>query len=144
MEITTVIGSRTENKRNRPGAALAAAGIDSVRERGGDCRDLGRGSTGQTEAEDRELGRGRSGVVFRSRVGSGRYFARKVFGSSGATKAVQYVFLGAPNPYAWCEPAIRTAVLRRRILSELVEYWFGTRLRVARAYGHAWNQNHRA
>ena len=139
-----LIRSITENERSLPAANLVAEGVDGARERGEVYRDSGRCASCHTEAEDLELGRGRSGVVFRSRVGSGRYIARKVFGSSGAAKAVQYVFLGAPNPYVWCEPAIRTAVLRRRILSELVEFWFGTRLRVARAHGHAWNQEHRA
>jgi hypothetical protein len=94
--------------------------------------------------EDRELGRGRSGIVFLSRDETGRSIARKLFGASGVTKLVQYAFLGAPNPYAWCEPAIKTAVLRRRILAELVEFWFGTKLRVSRAYGYAWNEEHRA
>lgn len=93
---------------------------------------------------ERELGRGRSGVVFLSRDESGRKVARKVFGSNGLTKAVQYAFLGAPNPYLWSEPAIRTAVLRRSILAELVEFWFGAKLRVARAYDYAWNAEFRA
>ncbi len=107
--------------------------------------DDGRHSAGRsTKTEDQELGRGRSGVVFRSLDGSGRQVARKVFGSSGVTKAVQYVFLGSPNPYMWNEPAVRTAVLRRRVLAELVEYWFGSKLRVARAYDHDWNEVYRA
>jgi len=89
---------------------------------------------------EQELGRGRSGVVFLGRDESGRRIARTVFGSSGITKVVQYAFLGAPNPYVWNEAAIQAAVSRRRILSELVEFWFGRKLRVARAYGHAWNE----
>ncbi len=94
--------------------------------------------------EDRELGRGRSGVVFLSRDAFGRSTARKVFGASGLTKAVQYAFLGAPNPYMWCEPAAKAAFLRRRILSELVHYWFGDKLRVAHAYDYGWNDRYRA
>ncbi len=93
---------------------------------------------------DYELGRGRSGIVFRSVDESNRVIARKVFGSSGLAKVVQYTFLGAPNPYAWNEAAIRTAVLRRRVLSELTAYWFDGKLRVAKAYDHGWNERFRA
>ncbi len=88
---------------------------------------------------DRELGRGRSGVVYCSRDASGQDIARKVFGASGLSKVVQYALLGAPNPYLWCEAAIEAAVMRRRILAELVGYWFGTKLRVARAHEYRWN-----
>ncbi len=93
-------------------------------------------------AQDQELGRGRSGVVYRSRSDAGHDIARKVFGASGLTKFVQCLFLGSPNPYAWCEAAVRTAVLRRRILSTLTEFWFDRKLRVARAYSHRWNAQH--
>ncbi|MFQ5494715.1 MAG: hypothetical protein ACE5EX_04980 [Phycisphaerae bacterium] len=75
---------------------------------------------------------------------SGRLIARKVFGSAGLTKAVQYLFLGAPNPYAWNEAAIRSAVLRRLIIAELAEFWFGGRLRVPHTYGYCWNPRARA
>ena len=75
--------------------------------------------------ELRELGRGRSGVVYVSHESEGVPVARKVFGSHGLTKLVQCVFLGAPNPYVWNEDAIRCAHLRREILADLVERWFG-------------------
>ncbi|RME37151.1 MAG: hypothetical protein D6788_10095, partial [Planctomycetota bacterium] len=91
-----------------------------------------------------ELGRGRSGVVFREQDASGALIARKVFGSSGLTKLVQYVFLGAPNPYLWNEHAVRSAYLRRRILAELLEARFGDKLRVARAKAYRWNNRQRA
>ncbi len=90
------------------------------------------------------LGEGRSGVVFRSSDRDGRPLARKVFDSDPLTKAVQYLFLGAPNPYAWNEHAVQAALLRRRILAPLVEHWFGGRLRVARALGQDWNPDYRA
>ncbi len=90
------------------------------------------------------LGEGRSGVVFRSADSEGRPVARKVFDSDTLTKAVQYVFLGAPNPYAWNEHAVQTALLRRRILAPLVEHWFAGELRVARAIGQDWNEEYRA
>ncbi len=100
--------------------------------------------TKTSHCEDQELGRGRSGVVFKSLDEQGRYTARKVFGASGLTKIVQYAFLGAPNPYMWCEPAAKCAFLRRRILSELVHFWFGGKLRVAHAYDYGWNESYRA
>src|SRR5687768_15575037 len=90
------------------------------------------------------LGEGRSGVVFRSADRDGRPLARKVFDSDPLTKAVQYLFLGAPNPYAWNEHAVQAALLRRRILAPLVDHWFGGRLRVARALGQDWNSDYRA
>ncbi|MFQ5489526.1 MAG: hypothetical protein ACE5GE_02290 [Phycisphaerae bacterium] len=83
-------------------------------------------------------------MVYASRDDSGRLVARKVFGAQGLTKLVQYAFLGAPNPYQWSQDAIACAVLRRRILAELVEFWFGSKLRVSRAFGHCWNREHRA
>ncbi len=87
----------------------------------------------------RELGRGRSGVVYVGHEPEGLAIARKVFGSSGLTKLVQLIFLGAPNPYVWNEDAIRCAHLRREILAELVERWFDDQLYVARSRGWAWN-----
>ena len=53
------------------------------------------------------LGVGRAAIVFRSRDGAGRETARKVFTSGALTRLVQYAFLGAPNPYAWCEHAVQ-------------------------------------
>jgi hypothetical protein len=52
---------------------------------------------------------------------------------------VQWVLLGAPNPYVWCEDAVRCAALRREILADLVPHWFGPRLVVTEAAGFAWN-----
>ncbi|MEZ4255699.1 MAG: hypothetical protein R3A78_08265 [Polyangiales bacterium] len=90
------------------------------------------------------LGRGRAGVVWRIRDTEGREVARKVFGSAGLSKLVQYVFLGAPNPYVWCEQAVRAAVARRAVFHPLVEFWFGDALRVVRAVRHAWDDDARA
>lgn len=98
---------------------------------------------GSAETE-RELGRGRSGIVYAVRDAAGRSVARKVFASSGLTKLVQYLFLGTPNPYIWNRHAVRSALLRRRILNVLVELWFGTKLRVADAYAFRWNDRARA
>jgi hypothetical protein len=90
------------------------------------------------------LGAGRSGVVYKETDAAGRIVARKVFDSDTLTKAVQYVFLGAPNPYAWSEHAVRGAVLRRRVLVGLVRLWFGDRLTVATAWGMGWNPDRMA
>ncbi|MFQ5462630.1 MAG: hypothetical protein ACE5E5_08390, partial [Phycisphaerae bacterium] len=93
---------------------------------------------------DRELGRGRSGVVYESHDAWGNRIVRKVFGAGGLTKVVQYALLGAPNPYAFDEAAVRTAVLRRKIVGELVAFWFGKKCRVARAMDYAFNTDHQA
>lgn len=98
----------------------------------------------QRSEKDQLIGQGRSGVVFRSRHESGTEIARKVFISGGLAKIVQYVFTGAPNAYSWNEAAVRSAVLRRRILDSLVQFWFGSRLCVARAVDYAWNEELRA
>ena len=90
------------------------------------------------------LGRGRSGVVFDAVDPHGHRLACKVFDSSGATKAVQLLFLGAPNPYLWSEDAIECAYLRRRIVAKLVRFWFGSRVRVADAVRFLWNAEHHA
>ena len=66
--------------------------------------------------------------------------ARKVFASDALIKAIHYVFSGAPNAYIWNEHAVRSAVLRRRIAAGLVQAWFGPKLSVAEAYGHAWDE----
>ena len=95
-------------------------------------------------ARDRELGRGRSAVVYRSVDDAGRDVARKVFVGDAPSKVVNYVFFGAPNAYTWNEDATRCALHRRRILSELVEVWFGSTLRVAPAFDVRWNAEHRA
>src|SRR5688572_25420202 len=117
---------------SRPATMLSAGGPPSARGR----------VPGRTGL--RELGRGRSGIVFLGDDGDGRRLACKVFGAGGLTRIVQIVFLGAPNPYAWNEDALRCAYLRRRILARLVEHWFTGRVRVAEAVGLGWNEEHRA
>ena len=89
---------------------------------------------------EKRLGAGRSGVVYRAIDDQGRSIARKVFAADDpASNLVHYVFSGAPNPYRWNESAIQCAVLRRQIMEPMLRYWFGDRLTVANAYGHAWN-----
>jgi hypothetical protein len=96
------------------------------------------------EASSTEIGRGRSGVVYLGVDEEGRKLACKIFDSQTVTKAVQIVSLGSPNPYVWNEDAVRCAMLRRRILVDLVDYWFTGKLAVAAATGYAWNVEHRA
>jgi hypothetical protein len=53
---------------------------------------------------------------------------------------VHSVLNGAPNPYSWCEDAAQCALYRRRILAELVPFWFGDKLSVARAHSIGFNE----
>lgn len=92
----------------------------------------------------RELGRGRSGFVYLGLDEAGNRLACKVFDSRSLTKLVQIAFLGSPNPYCWNEDAVRCALLRRRVLADLVEHWFGDRLKVAAGRAFVWNQEHAA
>ncbi len=85
------------------------------------------------------LGIGRAAFVFKSADEQGRATARKVFTSGILTRAVQYIFLGAPNPYAWCDHAVQAAILRRRILAPLVAHWTGGRMRVAEGWSVDWD-----
>lgn len=91
------------------------------------------------------LGRGRSAVVFKvpasvrgDAAGDGA-LAVKVFSGERLAKLVNYVLTGAPNPYTWNEDAIRCAALRRQVLVDLVEHWFGDDVGVATASGWGWN-----
>lgn len=70
--------------------------------------------------------------------------ARKAFRSDRLTRLVQYLLLGAPNPYSWNEHAVKCAVLRRQILAPLVGSWFGDKLRVAEVLGYAWDPERRS
>lgn len=90
------------------------------------------------------LGAGRSGIVFRLARSDGRDSAIKVFQGEGLAQLVHLIMLGAPNPYRWNEAAIRCAWLRRRLLAELIPYWFGDRLRVANALDWRWNSTYQA
>jgi hypothetical protein len=90
------------------------------------------------------LGVGRAAIVFKSTDETGHVTARKVFTSTALTRLVQSVFLGSPNPYAWCEHAVQAAILRRRILAPLVDTWTGGRMRVAAGLNVDWSREHQA
>jgi hypothetical protein len=85
------------------------------------------------------LGKGRSATVYAGIDGEGRCVATKVFVGSTLAGLVHYLFFGANNPYMWSRPAIEEAACRRRILTLLVQWWFPSRLRVAKVFRVTWN-----
>ncbi|WP_316436254.1 hypothetical protein [Leptolyngbya sp. NK1-12] len=97
----------------------------------------------ETVSDGTLLGAGRSGQVYLVESND-IAIARKIFQSDGLTKLVHYVFFGVPNSYIWNEGAIRCAYYRRKLLAELVQFWFGDRLRVADAIATAWNESFKA
>jgi hypothetical protein len=86
----------------------------------------------ETEARP-EIGRGRSGIVYLQDDGNGQELACKVFDSRGLTKVVQWLTLGAPNPYVWNVDAVECARIRRNILKLLVPVWMDGNVDVADA-----------
>ena len=90
------------------------------------------------------LGKGRSATVYAGIDAEGRPIARKIFVGSTLAGLVHYLFFGADNPYIWSPSAIQEAASRRRILTLLVHWWFGSKLRVAEASAIGWNQKFRA
>ena len=97
-------------------------------------------STPPTPPGQRLLGRGRSAVVYRAVDGDGRSFARKVFVGDRLGSLVHLVFTGATNPYTWNAHAIGAAMARRRLLNELVGYWFGDDLRIPQTFGSTFDE----
>ncbi|MFT7676396.1 MAG: hypothetical protein ACI8QC_000367 [Planctomycetota bacterium] len=93
---------------------------------------------------ERLLRVGPSGVIYGGEDSEGRPTARKVFECGALTRCVQYVALGSAAPYAWNEHAVRAALLRRRILSRLMQLWFPGELRVAYASSHGWDARYSA
>lgn len=106
--------------------------------------DRARRDEPRSEALGRRIGRGRSAIVYLGDDESGRRIVRKVFVGEGLSKLVLFVLTGSANPYTWCEDAMVTAVLRRRILERLVQHWFGGRVRLPRTDGYGWNEASRA
>ncbi|MDJ0520532.1 MAG: hypothetical protein QNJ90_00505 [Planctomycetota bacterium] len=78
----------------------------------------------------RRLGRGRSGTVYEERSADGRRWACKQLVPDKASSLVMTVLTGAVNPYRWNQDAVEVAVLRRRILTPLVTWWFDGRVRL--------------
>ncbi len=94
--------------------------------------------------EDLEIGKGRLAVVRKGVDSQGKPIARKILVGSWLAKLTNYFFSGAPNSYIWSEDAVKTADYRREILPELVDYWFGQKLRVAKAVAYIWNEQFKA
>ncbi len=90
------------------------------------------------------VGRGRSATVYAATTADGERLARKVFVPDTASRLVMVVTDGAPNPYGWSAHAIEAAIARRRVLRPLVQFWFGTKLRIPEQRGWVWNERHRA
>ncbi|MCU0534176.1 MAG: hypothetical protein MUD14_09810 [Hydrococcus sp. Prado102] len=89
------------------------------------------------------IGAGRSGKVFLVEKQQG-LLARKIFYKDKLASLIHYFFFGAPNAYIWNENAIYCAFYRRKILSALVQFWFGDRLKVADAIAIEWNEEFKA
>ncbi|MEE9280735.1 MAG: hypothetical protein V3V67_11225 [Myxococcota bacterium] len=90
------------------------------------------------------VGRGRSANVYVGEEANGRRVAHKVFSPDSLSQLVFYAIDGAPNPYGWNEHAVSAALARRRILTHLVEFWFGERLALPTTYGASWNERAQA
>ncbi len=97
----------------------------------------------QLQSSDKLLGAGRAGKVFLVESKQG-LLARKIFYKDKLASIINYFFWGAPNPYIWNEDAINCAFYRRKILSALVQFWFGDRLKIAEAIEVNWNQEFKA
>jgi hypothetical protein len=89
------------------------------------------------------LGAGRSGQVFLVNAEAGA-IAQKVFFEDRIATLIHYILFGAPNPYVWNESAIKCAYFRRKILKDLVLFWFDGTLDVADAIATQWNQEFNA
>ena len=89
------------------------------------------------------IGAGRSAKVYRSQKDD-RTVATKVFVGEGLSKLVLFLLTGSANPYTWCEDAIQSAMLRRRLLKSLAEYWFKGQLYVPDTYDYRWSDAEKA
>jgi hypothetical protein len=89
------------------------------------------------------LGAGRSGKVFLVKNET-TSIARKIFYADKLANIIHYIFFGSPNPYIWNQDVISCAFYRRKILGQLVRFWFDDNLRVADAIAIAWNPEFKA
>lgn len=97
-----------------------------------------------TSSRLERIGAGRSAEVFLDYDDQGREIVRKIFTGDPLSKAVLFVLTGSANPYTWCEPAMATGVVRRRVLARLVTFWFDDRIRLPEGHGWGWDTEHRA
>jgi hypothetical protein len=89
------------------------------------------------------IGNGRSAKVYLSTKGD-KQIATKIFTGENTSKVILYILKGSANPYTWCEDAIKSAMLRRSLLSKLCEFWFEEKVRLPETYGYSWNENEKA
>ena len=100
-------------------------------------------TVGLLQNEKQFIGNGRSAKVYYSYNGK-EGIATKTFTGEPVSKLILFVLTGSANPYTWCEDAIKSAIIRRRILSHLCRFWFGKQLRLPNTYGYRWNPEHKA
>lgn len=93
--------------------------------------------------EKKFIGNGRSARVYLS-TQNGKPVASKIFTGESTSKIILFALTGSANPYTWCENAIKSAMVRRRILGPLCQHWFGDRVRLPETYGYAWNEEEKA
>lgn len=94
--------------------------------------------------QDRKfLGNGRSARVYLA-TSQGKPVANKIFTGETTSKIILFTLTGSANPYTWCEAAIKSAMSRRKILSQLCKYWYGDKVRLPETYGYSWNEEEKA
>ncbi len=84
------------------------------------------------------IGKGRSAKVYLSYIGD-QAIATKTFTGESLSKFILFILTGSANPYTWCEDAINSALIRRRLLSKLCQIWFKDKLRLPKTFGYRWN-----
>ncbi len=89
------------------------------------------------------IGNGRSAKVYLS-LKVDNHVATKIFTGESTSKAILYVLTGSPNPYTWCEDAIKSAMMRRSLLSKLSLFWFSGKVRLPETYDYSWNEKEKA
>ncbi len=85
------------------------------------------------------IGKGRSAKVYLSYSGNDG-IATKTFTGESLSKLILFVLTGSANPYTWCEDAIQCAMIRRRLLSSLCQFWFENELRLPKTFDYRWNK----
>jgi hypothetical protein len=93
--------------------------------------------------EKKFIGNGRSAKVFFSFSGN-QGIATKTFTGEPVSKFILFVLTGSANPYTWNENAIKSAIIRRKILSQLTHFWFGNKLRLPKTFDYNWNETEKA
>ncbi|MFT6707618.1 MAG: hypothetical protein ACJATF_002464 [Flavobacteriales bacterium] len=94
--------------------------------------------------EDKKfIGNGRSAKVYLSFRGD-QGVATKTFTGEPVSKFILFVLKGSANPYTWNEDAIQAAVIRRRLLSHLTQFWFGNKVRLPKTFDYRWNETEKA